>query len=150
MAVIRIRTRMSFWYGFIILLIVGAAFSLLGILFLSSNMDIIKNGTYTTATVIELVKHTSSRSTTYYPVVEYETLTGELIRTQSSSGTGSNPNAYKAGDKINIIYSVSDPGNFIYDKFLDKYGFPVIFIFAGVLCLLLEIRLIVRKIRFGV
>jgi len=150
MVAIRIQTRMNFWFGFIFLLIMSVLFSLIGISFLSSNMDMVKNGTYAKATVIELVKHTSSKSTTYYPVIEYKTSTGELIRTQSSSGTGSNPNAYKAGDKINIIYSKSDPNKFIFDKFFNKYGFPVIFIFAGILCLLLEINLTVRKIRFGV
>ena len=74
----------------------------------------------------------------------------ERIRVQSSSGSGSNPNAYKVGDKINIIYSGPDPKNFIFDKFFDKYGFPVIFIFAGALCLFLEILITVRKIRYGV
>ncbi len=149
MAAIRIRKRMNFWFGFIFLLIMSVVFSLIGISFLSSNLDMVKNGTYTKATIIEMVKHISSKSTTYFPVVEYETSTGEMIRIQSSTGSGSNPNAYKPGEKVNIIYSESDPNNFIFDKFFDKYGFPVIFIFAGILCLFLEISLTIRKIRFG-
>lgn len=145
MAAIRMGMRVNnFLFGFIILLVVGGLFVLIGYLFLTNNLDIIKNGTLTKATVIELAEHHSKKSTTYYPVVEYLTSAGELIRVESS--TGCTKNAYKAGDLVNIIYNRSDPKNFIFDKFVDKYGFPLIFIFAGGMCLLINIFQVARKI----
>ena len=146
MGAFRLNRRIkNFWFGFVLLLVVGGVFVLLGLSLLSSNMDVIKHGTYTKGTVIEMVKHIASKSTTYTVVIEYVTSTGARIR--SESPTGSNSKAYKAGDKVTIIYSESDPNKFLFDKFFDKYGFPVIFIFAGVLCLIINILQTVQKIR---
>jgi len=145
MTALRMGMRVgNFWFGFAIFLVVGTLFVLIGYFFLSSNLELIKNGTITKATVIEIVEKTSSKSTAYYPMVEYLTSSGELIRIESS--TGVTQNAYKAGDLINIIYNGSDPRSFIFDRFFDKYGFPVIFMLAGGLCLIINIVQIVRKV----
>ena len=145
MAGMRARTGVrSFWFGFVVLLVVGGAFSLVGASLLSSNLKVVRGGTYTRATVVDVVKHTSSRSTTYAAVIEYATPTGERIRGESP--TGSNSQAYRAGDTVGVLYLQSDPHTFLLDKFSDKYGFPAIFLLAGVLCLLIDVVQVARRI----
>jgi hypothetical protein len=136
---VHVRTRTgvkSFWFGSLLLLVVGGAFSLIGAWLLSSNLGLVRSGASARATVVDMVKHTSSKSTTYNVVIEYETATGERIR--SESPVGSNSKAYRAGDAVEIFYSRSDPRTFVFDRFSDKYGFPSIFLLAGVLCLLVD------------
>jgi hypothetical protein len=142
---LRARTGIkSFWFGSILLLVVGGAFSLIGASLLSSNLDVVRSGTSAKATVVDMVKHTRSRSTTYNVVIEYATSTGERIR--SESPVGSNSHAYRAGDVVDILYSKSNPRTFLFDKFSDKYGFPAIFLLAGVLCLLIDVLQVARRV----
>lgn len=152
-AMIRMRKRSnSFLLGFVLFLIASVLFCGIGYYMLSGNLKMIRNGVRSSATVVEMTKHTSQsskkKSVTYRPVVEYVTDSGEIIRTEYSSGS-SNRSAYRIGQQIGIYYSKDDPYNFLIDKFFDKYGFPAIFLLAGVVSFVMLIVITVRKIKYG-
>lgn len=80
--------------------------------------------------VVEVVKrtaNTNSRNRTFsYPVVEYRTATGELIRFEST--LGGNPPAFQAGDQVEVLYDPQAPQSALVDTW--EHWLPV-YIFLG-------------------
>lgn len=147
---IRLQKRTnSFALGVVLFLIGAVVFGWLGYYMLSGNLEMIKNGERTKATVVQMTKHTAKKSVTYRPVFQYLIHTGETLTTEYSSGS-SNSKAFKVGQEVTIYYSKADPRNILIDRFFDKYGFPVIFLFAGVVSFFIVIVMTVRKIKYGV
>jgi hypothetical protein len=149
MVVVRVRKRTGgFLLGFLLFLLGAALFGYFGYHMLSGNLEMIRNGETASATVVEMAKHTGSKSVTYNPVLVYTTASGETVRTEYSSGS-SNAKAFQVGQTVTVYYSRSDPREILIDRFLDKYGFPVVFVFAGVVSFTGAIVILFRKLKYG-
>lgn len=75
-------------------------------------------------TVVELVRSTSSDSTTYRPVVRFETAGGE--RVEFTSNTGSNPPGYAKGERVEVLYRSAQPAHARIRGFFSLWGGPLI------------------------
>lgn len=74
----------------------------------------------------------------YHPVVEFTTVTGELVEYRSASG--SNPPALNVGERVEVFYDPDLPSNAKVNSFVDLWMFSTImlvfggfFVFAGVI-----------------
>lgn len=76
------------------------------------------------ATVIEMVAHHSDDGTTYAPVYQFRTRTGDLIETESSSS--SNPPSYQVNERVIVYYNPSNPQENKLDGFFSLWGMSVI------------------------
>lgn len=90
----------------IILLIIGLALLMLGIISFGRTRRLMSNGTLVQATVVENIPSRDSEGGTMYtPLMDYS-INGSV---RSFSPTGrANPPAYAIGEKVNLIY---DPNN---------------------------------------
>jgi len=95
--------------------------------------------------VIELVHSraggmdSSFNSTTYKPRVQFQTQSGETIEFTSSSG--SSPARYSKGEKVNVVYSPSNPQEATIRSFFSLRGIEFIFALLGLIFLLVGILL---------
>jgi len=99
---------------------------LVGATFLYRSTDLfLTEAIKTEGTVVELVRSQSSDSTTYRPVVQFNSQNDQAVEFVSS--TGSNPPSYSKGDKIEVLYHSKDPQNAKINDFFSLWGGPVIF-----------------------
>ncbi len=77
----------------------------------------------TTGVVTDLRLSSSSRSTTYYPVVRY---TAEGAAHTIIGRGGSNPPAYSIGEKVKVIYPPGEPQAGRLNNFMDLWMLPLI------------------------
>lgn len=93
-------------YGFtaIGLMLLFAAFS-----FYQDTQAFLETAVTSDGTVVELISVRSDSSTTYKPLVEFETRTGELIEFTTSSS--SNPPSYYKGEPVEVLYQEHAPRN---------------------------------------
>jgi len=91
----------------------------------------------TQGTVVNLIqsRSSSSSSTTnsyvYRPEVIFQTLTGEEITFQSS--TGANPPAYRKGESVSILYEPQNPQNARINDILSLWLGPIILGIVGLI-----------------
>ncbi len=78
----------------------------------------------TEGTVLELVRSRSSDSTTYHPVVHFQSQDGTPVEFTSSSG--SNPPSYATGEKVNVLYLADAPENAKINGFFSLWGGPLV------------------------
>ncbi len=94
---------------------------LIGAFFLYENtQNFLENALTAEGTVIELVRSKSSDSTTYRPVVEFETQGGSRVEFTSSSG--SNPPSYSEGEIVEVLYQESAPEQAKINSFFSLWG----------------------------
>ena len=109
----------------------GALFILVGLcaivasFFLSGGtQNFLKNAISTDGTVLELVEsinHNSHGSSYIYaPKISFTTKNGEEYTVVSNSG--SNPPAYRVGQKVGVLYNPKNPTDFRINSFLDIWG----------------------------
>ncbi len=99
---------------------------LCGALFLFQNTrSFIESASVAEGRVVELVRSRTSDSTTYRPVVEFNTANGELIEFTSTSG--SNPPSYARGETVKVFYRATDPQRARIDGFFSLWGMSTIF-----------------------
>lgn len=103
---------------------VGAAMLAGAFLLYQNTRTFVEDATRTEGTVVELVESRSSDSTTYRPVVDFTTSTGETIRFTSSSG--SNPPSYSVGEKVALFYLADAPQQAKIDGYFSLWGAPTI------------------------
>lgn len=120
--------------GAFVVLIVGVIFLLIGLNMRSNYKKFKETGIQAEATVINIISHRSSDSTTFRPEIEFTTKDGKNI--QIIHTTGSNPPQYSVGEKVNIYYAPDNPYNIIIDSKSEQI-FPLIFIIIGGLCCLI-------------
>ena len=90
----------------------------------SSTKNFLTTAVIAEGTVIQLVRSTSSDSTTYRPVVEFNTQSGTRIEFTSSSG--SNPPSYSQGETVEVLYQESSPNQAKINGFFSLWGLPTI------------------------
>jgi hypothetical protein len=145
MATIRTRTRVHLGRKGTILvcLLLGIVFLLIGISVLSRNNKIINNGVSVEAQVVNVNVNRMNKKTYYEPEIRFATVNGETVNAKLNETSGSSP--YSVGDKVKIIYSKDNPNKIIVDSFFSKYGFPVIFITAGALLIIIGLLKVIRR-----
>lgn len=136
-----VRTRIKIHLGrkgtIILCSLLGIALLLAGISLLSKSIKMINDGISAEAQVINVKTNRIGRKTNYTPEIRFATSEGETVNAQLDKTTGSP--AYSIGDKVSIIYSQDDPKEVLVDSIFNKYGFPIIFIAAGALSLLIGV-----------
>ncbi len=80
-------------------------------------------------TVTDLVYSRSSDSSSYYPVVQFEDASGQLIEFQSSSG--SNPASYSVGEEVSVFYTPGEPESARINGFFSLWGLSLILVIIG-------------------
>ena len=80
-------------------------------------------------TVVDYVKSRSSDSTTYKPVVQFNTQDGEKIEFTSSSGSSSKK--YRTGANVEVLYLPLKPEKAKINSFFSLWGFHMIFGLLG-------------------
>lgn len=119
--------------GSFVVLVVGAIFLIIGLKMRANFKNFKETRIPAEATVINLISHRSSKSTTFQPELEYTTNDGKTIQVVHT--TGSNPPQYKVGDKVKIYYAPDNPYSMIIDSKSEQI-FPLIFIILGGACCL--------------
>jgi len=104
-----------------------------------STNKFINQSTKTQGIVIDLVGSRSSRirtgtsrsrnSTTYAPVVEFKTDSGDTIEFTSSTRT--NPPSFSRGERVDVFYDPWSPNNAKIDGFFSLWGSSLILGFVG-------------------
>ena len=131
-----------------VLKIVGSVFAFIGLVFILVSFWTYRNTRQFLAQsetaqgqVIDLVlrsSHDSNSGTSsgvYYPVVRFATPEGEYIEFQS--GIGSQPPAYRIGDRVTVRYRPDDPYRARIDSFFQLWFLSVLFgglgfVFGGI------------------
>jgi hypothetical protein len=130
---------------FIIVLLMGSAFLAAGIYEFSNRLNLSENGLEAEGTVVDLKKHHDKKKVFYMPEIEFTLKSSQGIRFVDSSC--SNPPAYSIGQKVNIIYSKDNPKNAVIKSKLGMFGLPVSFILFGALLVLIDLRILIRRIK---
>ncbi|MDB5090067.1 MAG: hypothetical protein JWR09_4061, partial [Mucilaginibacter sp.] len=124
-------------YDELILLAGGAFLTVFGISKLNERRKLIKSGVKVEGVVfdIETSRGTGSdtRSTTYYPVIRFVTADKEWITEKYN--IGSSPSVYNVGDKVTVIYDITDYKHFLIDNTQTKLLGPAL-IAVGTLLIL--------------
>jgi hypothetical protein len=127
----------------ILILIIGLALLVGGIVLLTKNLKLSKKGISMAAEIVEVIKkretNTDSEgytSTTdmYYPVYKYE-YKGVKYENKSNVGVG-NKRKYKVGETLNIVFMDESPDKAKVKNFLSMWLTPGILIVAGVAILI--------------
>lgn len=91
--------------------LVGATMLFFGWQWRGQTQEYIAASARATGTVIEVVSQTRTQDgvqkTYFYPIVEFKTPAGEVVRFQDS--TGSNPPAYREGETVEVLYDLLTP-----------------------------------------
>lgn len=103
-----------------VLLLTGVSLLCGSIYLFITTQHFLKVAELTTGTVVELaVSRSSDGSSTYWPVVQFQTQNGQLIEFISSSG--SNPPAHDLGDVIEVLYPNDEPTEAKINSYLDLW-----------------------------
>ena len=145
---ITVKTRTKFHLGrrgtIILCFLLGIALLLAGISLLSKSIEITNNGISVEAQVTNIKTNRIGKKTNYIPEIRFTTPKGETVNVQLEKST--RPPAYSVGDKVSIIYSQDNPKEVLVDSIFNKYGFPIIFIAAGIISLLVGVLEVIRGI----
>ncbi|HEX3011652.1 MAG TPA: DUF3592 domain-containing protein [Syntrophomonadaceae bacterium] len=128
---------------FLTLLIMGAAFLIVGIFEFSNRLDLSRNGLKTEGTVINLKQHHDKKRVLYQPEIEFKTRTGQIVRFDHPESS-THPK-YLIGQKVPVIYSREDPANAALDSTFSIFLMPLIFALAGVIILLLDVIFLIQQ-----
>lgn len=144
---ITVRTRTKFHLGrkgtIILCSFLGIVFLLVGINLLSKSIKLSSDGISVQAQVTDVKTSRIGKNTYYTPEIRFTTPDGETVKVQLDKTTRAP--AYSVGNKVGIIYSQDNPQKVLVDSFFNKYGFPVIFIMAGVITLLVAVLRVIRR-----
>lgn len=107
--------------------VIKYAFTLVGIgllvgalLLFRSTSSFVDRAARAEGTVVDLVTSRSSDSTTYRPVVQFVSQSGQAVEFTSSSG--SSPPSYSRGEQVEVLYLSSDPQDAKISGFFDLWG----------------------------
>lgn len=117
---VRVRSWNPFpvFVGGVIAIAIGLAILFLGYQWRTWTQQRIETMVTAQGTVVEVVARTrmsdGERKTSFYPIVEFRTAAGDVIRFESS--TGSNPPSHRVGETVNIFYNPQTPQDALIDS----------------------------------
>ncbi len=111
--------------------IAGIALLVVAIWLGISSTSFVGTAVHATGTVAELAEKEGSdnHSTIYYPVVEFTTADGRVMRFESA--TGSNPSMYRQGQEVKVLYNPADPAHAMIDSLMELWFAPMLLGFIG-------------------
>ena len=109
----------------------GIFLLLIGVQKFKRGKAIQKNGAKTIGKIIDLIEDYTSEGKQFFPVIEYNTLSGTI--TKKSKVSRVNP---KVNQEIEIIYLIDKPEEFIENDFYSETNIGIIGIANGVLLLI--------------
>ncbi|WP_372927564.1 DUF3592 domain-containing protein [Marinobacter sp.] len=128
--------------------VVGGALLVGAFLWYQSTVTFLDEALEAPGVVTDLVYSRSGDSSSYYPVVQFEDASGQLIEFQSSSG--SNPASYSRGEEVSVFYLPGEPGSARINGFFSLWGGALIMaILGGTFFLVGSLMVIVPLIRKG-
>ena len=77
--------------------------------FFDESKQLLEYGYKTTGEVIKVIEKYDNDGTSYYPVFQYTSISGNKIEFKST--VGSNPSTYKVGEKVRIAYDQLSKNN---------------------------------------
>lgn len=107
-----------------ILVAAGVILFLLAVYFFNKSVRFIKTGERATATVIELVKSTGGKSTSYKPVFKFKTALNQEVIYRHNVSTS--PPAWKIGEEAVIVYDSNNPQKAKLLTYFGSFGLSVI------------------------
>jgi hypothetical protein len=114
---------------FIVLLLIGILFSIIGVYLVRRKNKFVKKGRKSKARVVKYIKEkTTNRNdntidTYYYPVLEFKNEDGQVIRKTHDSGTSNKPK--DSNKHIDIFYLRNNQNE--YEILIDKAFWTIIF-----------------------
>lgn len=128
--------------------VVGGALLVGAFLWYQSTLTFLDEALEVPGVVIDLVYSRSGDSSSYYPVVQFEDVSGQLIEFQSSSGR--NPAPYSRGEHVSVFYLPGEPESARINGFFSLWGGALIMgILGGAFFLVGSLMVIVPLIRKG-
>lgn len=119
------------------LLIIGIVFTLLGglfillalFLFMRTRMFLAK-AQETKGTITEMIaKRGSKGGTSYSPVYEFRTITGQMVKVEESLST--NPPRFQVGQTVDVLYDPENPQSARVKNWMSLYFMSALFGFLG-------------------
>lgn len=89
-----------------------------------SKQTFLSQATQTEGVVVDLSLSRSDNSDVYYPVVTFQTQSGESVQFKAS--VGSNPPSYEEGEKVEVLYDPAAPKEAEINSFSSLYLAPLI------------------------
>jgi hypothetical protein len=142
-AAMRTYNLLKYLFAFIgFALLVGAFFSY------QNTASFLDEAVEAPGTVTDLHYSRSSDSSSYYPIVEFQDASGQLVEFHSSSG--SNPASYSVGERVPVLYRAGEPQNARINGFFSLWGGASIFgVLGGVFLLTGALMILIPMIRKG-
>ncbi|ASU34472.1 DUF3592 domain-containing protein [Mucilaginibacter xinganensis] len=124
-------------YDELIMLAGGAFLTVFGFGKINERGKLIKSGVKVEGIVFDIETSLGTgpdtQSTTYYPVIRFVTADKEWITEKYN--IGSNPSVYSVGEKVTVIYDITDYKHFLIDNTQTKL-FGAVLIAVGTLLIL--------------
>ncbi|MDK8466002.1 DUF3592 domain-containing protein [Marinobacter sp. SS13-12] len=128
--------------------VVGGALLVGAFLWYQSTVTFLDEALEVPGVVTDLVYSRSGDTSSYYPVVQFEDVSGQLTEFQSSSG--SNPASYSRGEHVSVFYLPGEPESARINGFFSLWGGALIMgILGGAFFLVGSLMVIVPLIREG-
>jgi hypothetical protein len=132
---VRIRNPLGGIIGGPLIILFGLGIAYFGWSARARTLDFIADSSRAAGSVVEMqTRQDSEGDTLFYPVVEFTTADGEIVRFRSS--TGSNPPRFEVGEEVEVLYDPLLPENARVSSFVDLWLFPTILLAFGGIFLL--------------
>jgi hypothetical protein len=135
----------SIYWVLILIGTLAAITSGIAIYFFFQSQDLVNNGTSTKGTIVDLRHEVTDKSGVYYPVVKFQSSTGDVLEVKTSFG--SSPPTHKIGDSVEIFYDKNNPKRWTINHPFYLYFLVGIFGFFGVLLTIATIVVLFATIR---
>lgn len=110
--------------------IIGAIVIFAGWLWQHSTRERLNTMISGTGTIVELIEVDRPGETpNYYPIIEFQTQTGEIIRFEGK--TGVSENTYRVGQQVDILYDPQFPQDARIDSWFELWLPPLVVILLG-------------------
>jgi hypothetical protein len=128
----------------LVIFVIGISLFLVGIQRYNKRRRLLRTGVHVEGKIFQIINTGNSESTTYYPVIRFETIKKEEVTEKYKRG--GNRWTYKEGETVNIIYDALNPGHFLLDDPRAKTGSKA-FIWGGILLVLISAGLLWMGLR---
>ncbi|WP_322822651.1 DUF3592 domain-containing protein [Chloroflexus sp.] len=110
--------------------IIGAVVIFAGWLWQHSTRERLNTMISDTGTVVDLLKvQRPGETASFYPIVEFRTQAGEVVRFEGS--TGVSENTYRIGQQVDILYDPRSPQDARIDSWFELWLPPLVVILLG-------------------
>jgi Protein of unknown function (DUF3592) len=123
--------------GSTILLFLGIATLIAGLLMFENIFTRAKSGVQTTAIVIEIERIADNEGVAYKPTFSFRTSDNKEVIVKHY--LSSNPSYYQIGETVPIIYDAKNPTSIILPSFVGRYFWPIILISIAIIAFVLSV-----------